>query len=112
MRRADLLVFSLISAAANAQAPAQATVWAAKPDVAGVEKAVGDRMAAAQSALDRLTAAPGARTIENTLAPYDEAVRQYNAASYFANLIQQTHPDAAFRDKGTALYRTVSAAQT
>ena len=112
MRRAALLSFALLSTAAAAEPPAQPTVWAAKPDAAGLEKAVGERMAAADKAIAGLVAAQGPRTIENTLAPYDEAVRELNAGGYLANLVQQTHPDAAFRDLGTALFRKVSAAQT
>ncbi len=54
----------------------QPTIWASKPDVAAFEKIENDRLAAGQRAIDTLLAAKGPRTIENTLAPLDEAVRQ------------------------------------
>jgi thimet oligopeptidase len=106
----ELLVVSAI--AAFGQAPAQPTVWATKPDVAGFEKLVNDRLTAAQASIDQVTAVKGARTIENTLVPFDEAVRQLNSSIYFASLIQQVHPDAAFRDSATAMVSKASAAQT
>jgi hypothetical protein len=40
-----------------------------------------------------LVALQGPRTIENTLEPYDEAIRQLNAASNFSGLMQHVHPD-------------------
>jgi thimet oligopeptidase len=94
------------------QAPSQATVWATKPDVAGFEKIIADRLAAAQTSIDQVTAVKGARTIDNTLAPFDEAVRQINSSIYLAGLIQQVHPDAKFRDSATNMVSKGSAAQT
>ena len=102
----------LITAVVFGQAPAQPTVWATKPDVAGFEKIIGDRLAAAQTSIDQVTAVKGARTIENTLAPFDEAVRQINSSLYLAGLIQQVHPDAKFRDSATNMVSKASAAQT
>jgi thimet oligopeptidase len=59
-----------------------------------------------------LLAVKGPRTIENTLVPYDEAVRQNNSAGYLAGLMEQVHPDAGFRDHATAMLTKVTAAQT
>jgi len=102
----------VIAAVALGQAPAQPTVWASQPDVTGFEKIVNDRLASGQMALDKIVAVKGARTIENTLAVYDEAVRSINSAQYLASLVESVHPDAAFRDRGTAMVRKTSAAQT
>jgi thimet oligopeptidase len=102
----------VIAAVALGQAPAQPTVWASQPDVAGFEKIVNDHLAVGQTALDKIVAVRGARTIENTLAVYDEAVRSINSAQYLASLVESVHPDAAFRDHGTAMVRKTSAAQT
>ena len=104
-----LLVISGV--AALSQAPSQPTIWASKPDVAGFEKMVANRLAAAQTSIDQVTAVKGARTIENTLAPFDEAVRQINSSIYLASLIQQVHPDAPFRDSATAMVSKASAVQ-
>src|SRR5712692_1959913 len=105
------VVFILLSTIA-AQTPSQPTIWASKPDVAGLEKFVNDRLAAAQTAIDQITAVKGPRTIDNTLAPYDETIRQLNASIYLASLMQQVHPDTAFRDHATEMVRKASAAQT
>ncbi|MGA9043064.1 MAG: M3 family metallopeptidase [Terriglobales bacterium] len=90
----------------------QPPLWSSKPDVAAFEKMENDRLAAAQVAIDQIVAVKDARTIENTLGPYDEALRQLNAANYFSGLMEAVHPDAAFRDHATAMTRKVSAAQT
>jgi thimet oligopeptidase len=98
--------------AAQKVAVSQPTVWASKPDVTAFEKMENDRLAAAQASIDKVVAAKGARTIENTLAPFDEAVRQINSTAYLAGLMQQVHPEAAFRDHATAMVTKASAAQT
>lgn len=90
----------------------QSTIWASKPDIAAFEKIETDRLAAGQRSIDTMLAVKGQRTIENTLVPYDEAVRQNNAAGYFAGLMEQVHPDAGFRDHATAMFTKASAAQT
>jgi len=90
----------------------QPTRWASKPDVTAFEKIETDRLAAGQRAIDTLLAVKGPRTIENTLIPFDEAVRQNNSAGYFAGLMEQVHPDASFRDHATAMLTKAAAAQT
>jgi thimet oligopeptidase len=115
MFKAIIFAFGLLvisTAAAFGQAPAQPTVWASKPDLAGFEKMVTDRLAAAQTSIDQVTAVKGARTIDNTLVPFDEAVRQINTSIYLSSLILQVHPDAKFRDSATNMVSKASAAQT
>jgi thimet oligopeptidase len=90
----------------------QAPLWSTKPDVAAFEKMENVRLTSAQAAVDQVVAAKAPRTIENTLGPYDEAIRQLNAAAYFSGLMQQVHPDTAFRDHATAMTTKVSSAQT
>jgi thimet oligopeptidase len=90
----------------------QPTIWAAKPDVAAFEKIANDRLAAALASIDTLVAVKGARTIDNTLVPFDEATRQVNSAAYFAQLMQQVHPDSTFRDHATAMVTKASSVQT
>src|SRR5579864_3124851 len=90
----------------------QPTVWTAKPDVSAFEKIENDRLSAAQTSIDTLLAAKGPRTVENTLAPFDEAIRQVNSAIYLAGLMEQVHPEPAFRDHATAMLTKASAAQT
>ncbi len=104
----------LLAAVLSAQniTVSQPTVWASRPDVTAFEKIENDRLAAGQRAIDTLIAAKGPRSIENTLVPFDEAVRQNNSAGYFAGLMEQVHPEAAFRDHATSMLTKASAAQT
>jgi len=53
----------------------QPSIWATKPDVTAFEKMENNRLAAAQKAVDQIVAVKGGWTIENTLAPFDEATR-------------------------------------
>src|SRR6185437_14158883 len=81
------VVFTAIcSIALIAQDASQPTIWSAKPDVTAFEKIENDRLAAAQKAIDEVVAVKEARTIENTLVPFDEAVHQLGSAQYFAQL--------------------------
>jgi thimet oligopeptidase len=90
----------------------QRPVWNNKPDIAAFEKMETDRLAKAQIAVDQIAAVKGERTIGNTLAPYDEAIRQLNAASNLSSVMQQVHPDTAFRDHATAMTTRVGVAVT
>ncbi|HTX16811.1 MAG TPA: M3 family metallopeptidase [Candidatus Baltobacteraceae bacterium] len=90
----------------------QPPLWASKPDAAAFGKMENDHLAAAQRAIDAIVAVKGARTIENTLVPYDDAIRNLNAVAYQAGLMQEVHPEAAFRDSATALVQKASAAGT
>jgi thimet oligopeptidase len=107
-----LLLIPTATIGAQQLPKSQPPLWSAKPGVAAFEEMENNRLAAAQRAMDQILAVKGSRTIENTLAPYDEAIRQLNAASYFSTLVQQVHPDAAFRDHATAMTTKVSSAQT
>ncbi len=100
-----------ISAAADLIST-QPPLWSARPDVAAFEKIENAKLDAAQRSIDKILSVKGAKTIDNTLANYDEAVRQMNAAAYFSGLMEAVHPDTAFRDRATAMTRKVSAAQT
>src|SRR5208282_6690083 len=112
--RAYVIAFLLLATTVAAQdmPKDQPHLWSAKPDATAFEKMENDRLAAAQRAIDQVVAVKGSRTIDNTLAPYDEAIRQLNAASYFSALMQQVHPDVAFRDHATAMTTKVSGVQT
>jgi len=93
-------------------ASSQPPVWASKPDQAAFDKMENDRLAAAQRSVDQITSVKGARTIENTLVPFDAAAAQLIAASSLAGMVQQVHPDAAFRDAATAMTVKAGAAYT
>ena len=112
VRLASIVLLLGAVSATQPTATVQPTVWADKPNAAAFEKIVNDRLAAGQTSIDQLVAAKGARTIENTLVPYDEAIRQLNAGTYLASLMFQVHPDATFRDLATKLVQKGSAAFT
>ena len=84
-RRAQViaLLFLVTTVAAQELPKSQPPLWSAKPDVAAFEKMENDRLAAAQSAIDQIVSVKGSRTIENTLAPYDEAIRQPDPATRY-----------------------------
>jgi len=100
------------STQAAAQPAMQASVWAERPDVAHFEKMENARIAAAHRSIAKLLAAKGARTIPNTLEPYDEALRQLSGAAYFAYVMLQVHPDENFRNHATTMNTKVSGEQT
>jgi len=112
LQTACMALFLCGTTVAQSASVSQPPLWTSKPDVSAFEKLENDRLAAAQRSIDTLTSVKGPRTIENTLAPFDEAVWQVNATAYFATLMQQVHPDAAFRDHATAMVAKASAAQT
>jgi thimet oligopeptidase len=114
LRRPLAYAFSLLSLTVHAQAPAlnQPPVWSAMPDIVAFERMVNDRLAAAQSAIDHLLAVNEPRSIENTVSPYDEAIRQLHAAFYLCRLVQQVHPDASCRDHATAMAAKVNEVTT
>jgi thimet oligopeptidase len=118
MRIKNLCVLGLLTISAAAAAGAQdllrtqPSIWSSKPDVAAFEKIENDRLDAAQRSIEKIVAVKAPRTIDNTLVNYDEALRQINAALYFSSLMEAVHPDAAFRDRATAMTRKVSALQT
>jgi thimet oligopeptidase len=99
-----------LTASAQTATVVQAPVWINKPDVAAFEKIENEHLAAGERAIEQILAVKGARTVENTLVPYDEVVRQYNTAGYLSVLMQQVHPDAKFRDSATAMTSKVGAA--
>lgn len=107
-----LTLFSAASAQNASQLTVQPTIWASKPDAAGFEKIENDRLAAAQKFVDQITSVKSEHTINNTLVPYDGATREINSSAYLAGLMEQVHPEAAFRDHATEMVRKVSAVQT
>src|ERR1700759_1471699 len=113
LNRIVAVFFLVISiCAAQDELKNQPTVWADKPDIPAFNKIENDRLAAAQKSIDQLLAVQGGRTIDNTLVPYDEAVRQLNTASYFAGMLTFVHPDAKYRDAATEMNTKVSTAQS
>ena len=91
-------LFAADSAAPAAGAtPVAAPFWSGKPDSAGFRALADGELRTANRALDRLLHVSGPRTIENTLAPYNEALLHADNAAYASNLIESVHPDSTVR---------------
>jgi thimet oligopeptidase len=116
LARASLLSLCVLFTASDATAQempkSQPPIWASKPDISAFEATENAHLASAQAAIDKLLAVKGPRTVENTLAPYDNAVSHIDSASNLSGIMQQVHPETAFRDSATAMTTKVSSAQT
>lgn len=97
---------------AAAQAPRDPPFWTGQPDSAGFAARTARRIAAARRSWDRLLSVKGGRTVANTLVPYDEIVRQTDAASREAGLIREVHPDLSVRQAAEVASQHVSAFTT
>lgn len=90
----------------------QPPIWSGGPDATAFETAENRRLAAAQNAIDAIHAIQGTHTVSNTLALYDEALQELNAAFYLSSDMEAVHPDTTFRDRASAMTRKINAAQT
>ena len=107
------LLFGANLPAALAQSAAYGPhLWDKPLDPAIFEQRVNDHLALAQKSLDQLLAAKGPRTVENTLALYDDAVEQIDTTGNQSGLMQIVSPDAAIRDRAQAMIQKASAAGT
>ena len=100
----------LASGAMIAQDPLHA--WTGGADPAALETWVNARLAGEKADLDRLVAAKGARTVENTLRAYDDAQNELALAGNEAYLMYAVGDAAPLRDKGQELVAKVSSAST
>src|SRR5437899_2975470 len=98
--------------AAQSPVSTAAPFWTGIPDAASFERAMDGRLTAARAALDALVAVKGARTIENTLRRFDDALLQIDAAGSQAGLIQVVHPDEKVRTAAEQISQKVSAFAT
>lgn len=75
-------------------------------DAASLERQVAQGLERSKALLTRLLAVSGPRTVENTLAPFDELVEQVENARGLARAME-LHPDAAVRTVATRLRLSV-----
>lgn len=71
--------------------------WSGHAGQAEFSARAASEMKLAQEALDRLVSVHGARTIENTLNPYNEVMIHAGNAAYESSLMQEVHPDSVIR---------------
>jgi thimet oligopeptidase len=87
-------------------------LWDKPLDPAVFEKRVNEQLDRAQKSIDQLLAVKGPRTIENTLAPYDDAIEKLDTAGYQSGVMQAVSPEANLRDRAQAMVQKVSVAIT
>jgi thimet oligopeptidase len=109
---ACLLLVVMATTALIGQTPYGPHVWDKPVDPSIFDKRIDEQLNLAQKSIDQLLAAKGPRTIENTLAPYDNAVQHLDTAGYQAGVMQIVNPDAAIRDHAQAMVQKVSAVAT
>src|ERR1700733_10029092 len=86
--------------------------WAGGDDPAALDAWVHYHMQRADAAVARLLAVKGARTVPNTLRPYDAAINELTFATVQSSVLYGVGATSALRDKAQALTQTVNAALT
>ncbi len=99
----------LAAPATVAMPPDEAPFWTGRPDSAAFDARQRRRLSLARTAIDRMLAVRGPRTIANTLVPYDEALRQLDMAGSQASLAENVLPDRATRNAAEKLSQDVAA---
>src|SRR5271156_1325623 len=79
-----------------------------KADRTGLEAWAKTRIEEYQKNIDQLLAVEGARTIENTLRPFDDAQAELTTVGQHASLLDSVHPEKDVRDMAQALTQKVS----
>jgi thimet oligopeptidase len=87
-------------------------LWDAPLTPDTLQKRVDEQLALAQKALDQMLAVTGARTVDNTLAPFDDATLHLDAAGMQAGAMQNVSPDAAVRDRAQQMIQKISTFST
>ena len=85
-----------------------APFWTGKPNAEQFKARQQKRLTLAKGALDKMLAVKGARTIENTLAPFDEISRQLDMAGSQSGLVEETNPDSLTRATAESMSQEIS----
>jgi thimet oligopeptidase len=104
-----VILFVVPATPALAQDAAAAPFTQGLSDPESLKRTIDRRMARARELLDAMLAVKGARTVANTLGPYDELLGELFTGSSQARVIAALHPDEAMRRAGEDLDRTISA---
>ncbi|MFA5910688.1 MAG: M3 family metallopeptidase [Vicinamibacterales bacterium] len=115
-----LVLFGLIATAGqgtHAQTAAidpasNAPFYTGVTDPESLARLVNGRLAAAREGLDRLTAATGKRSAEQTLRMYDDIQVHIGAARELASIVRQLHPEAAMRTAAETLNQAAEGFET
>ena len=101
--------FQVIFAQAGVEGP---HLWDKPLDPAILEKRVTEQLDLVQKSINEILAVQGPRTIENTLAPFDNATEKLDTAGDQSGMLQLLSPEAGIRDRAQAMVQKVSAAST
>jgi thimet oligopeptidase len=114
-----VLIACLAVSVLTAQEPAaqrredvDSSFTASVTDAASFEKSVDARLARARQLLDELLAVSGARTVANTLEPYDELSNEIQTAGAYATLMASVNPDEGVRKAAESLERRTDALES
>ena len=86
-----------------------APFWTGKPGAVAFAARQKERIRLARVSIAKMLAAKGPRTIDNTLVPYDEALRQLDMAGSQSSLMSECSPNKATRDAAEKMSQAVAA---
>lgn len=86
--------------------------WVGLKDASGLETWVQWHINEEKRLISELTAVTADRSVDYTLAKYDEAVAHLQVAGNQAYILFSVYPEKSIRDKGQALVQAISAEQT
>jgi len=113
MRKPALLLVLVLSAiglrAVSAQQPVTPPFTAGITDAPSLKRVVDARVVRARQLLNDLLAIKGARTVVNTLEPYDDLLGELFTAGGHAAVMAELHPDPVMRQVGDELDQSVIA---
>jgi thimet oligopeptidase len=111
-----LLAAPALLTAAPAAPPAPAATdlhaWEAGNDPAALDTWVHAHLQRADAEVAKLLAVKGARSVANTLRPYDDAVNELDLATFQSSVLYGVGATKELRDKAQALTQTANAALT
>src|SRR3982074_494298 len=100
------------AATPKAVASKELHAWEAGDDRAAVHAWVREPLRRADAAVARLVAVKGARTVGNTVRPYDDAANELILSVAQSSVMYGVGATREFRDKAQALTQTANAAYT
>jgi thimet oligopeptidase len=106
---------SCLTAASTSHAQTGATnapFWSGMTDAGAFERAMEARLAHARTVLDTVLGVKGARSIDNTLRPYDDVLLELDAVSSQSQLVQSVHPGERMRQTAEKVSQRASALAT
>jgi thimet oligopeptidase len=108
------LVVLLAGALASPQQPVRAPsvpvpFFAGVRDEASLRQAFESHLARADTLLESIVRVTGRRTVENTLAPYDELWAELVTGQALAEIVAELHPDRGMRRTGESLQQSAAA---